>query len=72
MINIFVATTVIAVVSLTISAYTLHAENGELSKSVNVENSTRESILNDVSQISRGIILNVTWAAVYCTSPQGK
>ncbi|MBC1332361.1 hypothetical protein [Listeria booriae] len=72
MINIFVATTVIAMVSLTILAYTLHAENGELSKSVNVENTTGESILNGVSQISRGIILNVTWAAVYWTSPQGK
>ncbi|MBC1227313.1 hypothetical protein [Listeria booriae] len=72
MINIFVATTVIAMVSLTILAYTLHAENGELSKSVNVENTTGESILNGVSQISRGIILNVTWAAIYWTSPQGK
>ncbi|MBC2079969.1 hypothetical protein HCA99_12140 [Listeria booriae] len=72
MINIFVATTVIAMVSLTILAYTLHAENGELSKSVNVENTTGESILNGFSQISRGIILNVTWAAVYWTSPQGK
>ncbi|MBC1562145.1 hypothetical protein [Listeria booriae] len=70
--NIFVTTTVIAMVSLTISAYTLHAENGELSKSVNVENTTGESILNGVSQISRGIILNATWAAVYWTSPQGK
>lgn len=54
MINIFVATTVIAVVSLTVSAYTLHAEKGELSKSVNVENKTWESISNGVSQISRG------------------
>ncbi|MBC2370810.1 hypothetical protein HBP98_02205 [Listeria booriae] len=72
MINIFVATTVIAMVSLTILAYTLHAGNGELSKSVNVENTTGESVLNGVSQISRGIILNVTWAAVYWTSPQGK
>ncbi|MBC2368303.1 hypothetical protein HBP99_06625 [Listeria booriae] len=72
MINIFVATTVIAMVSLTILAYTLHAEKGELSKSANVENTTWKSILNGVSQISRGIILNVTWAAVYWTSPQGK
>ncbi|MBC1308235.1 hypothetical protein [Listeria booriae] len=72
MINIFVATTVIAMVLLTILAYILHAENGELSKSVNVENTTWESILNGVSQISRGIILNATWVAVYWTSPQGK
>ncbi|MBC2068069.1 hypothetical protein [Listeria booriae] len=72
MINIFVATTVIAMFSPMILAYTLHAENGELSKSVNVENTTWESILNGVSQISRGIILNVTWAAIYWTSPQGK
>ncbi|MBC1358643.1 hypothetical protein [Listeria booriae] len=72
MINIFVTTTVIAMVSLMISAYTLHAENGELSKSVNVENTTGESILNGVSQISRGIILNATWAAIYWTSPRGK
>ncbi|MBC2175970.1 hypothetical protein HCB27_05040 [Listeria booriae] len=72
MINIFVATTVIAMVSLTILAYTLHAENGELSKSVNVENTTWKSISNGVSQISRGIILNAIWAAIYWTSPQGK
>ncbi|MBC2179976.1 hypothetical protein HCJ82_07430 [Listeria booriae] len=72
MINIFVATTVIAMVSLMISAYTLHVEKGELSKSVNVENTTWGSISSAVSQISRGIILNATWAAVYWTSPQGK